>query len=329
MHEGRVVLGAGGTVVLPTQDRRPRRVHRHLPPQQARASASSSRPTRPAHEDLYIPQGENGGAITGDVVRAKITSTRPQATARRSTAAGSPRSSSARRSASSARSRKQARQWIVLPDGNTLTEPILTPDAASRHIKPGTKVVVELTQLPRRRPARPGVITEVLGQAGEKDVDLKSVIVQFNLPGPFPEEVVLTRRAQSLDRVRPRRGAHAPARPDRRDHLHDRPRRRQGLRRRDQPAAARQAATGSWACTSPTSRYFVPADSPLDDGGAGARQQLLLPRPRHPDAAGDPEQRRVLAPGSRAAAVQERVHHLRRRRWCWASGTRARNTRSS
>jgi ribonuclease R len=34
-----------------------------------------------------------------------------------------------------------------------------------------------------------GVITDVLGQAGEKDVDLKTVIVQYNLPEKFPEEV--------------------------------------------------------------------------------------------------------------------------------------------
>ena len=29
----------------------------------------------------------------------------------------------------------------------------------------------------------------MLGEAGEKDVDLKSVIVQFNLPREFPEQV--------------------------------------------------------------------------------------------------------------------------------------------
>jgi ribonuclease R len=79
---------------------------------------------------------------------------------------------------------KQHGQWVVLPDGNALTEPILAPDAASRHFKVGTKVVIELTTYPGESGERPkGVITEVLGEAGEKDVDLKSVIVQFNLPG--------------------------------------------------------------------------------------------------------------------------------------------------
>jgi ribonuclease R len=77
----------------------------------------------------------------------------------------------------------------VTPDGNALTEPILTPDAASRHVRPGTKVVVELTVYPADGQRPQGVITEVLGEAGEKDVDLKSIIVQNNLPGPFPEPV--------------------------------------------------------------------------------------------------------------------------------------------
>ena len=79
---------------------------------------------------------------------------------------------------------------------NLVTEPILAPDAASRHIKVGTKVVIELTTYPGESDDQPvGVITEVLGEAGEKDVDLKSVIVQYNLPGPFPDEVKEQARA--------------------------------------------------------------------------------------------------------------------------------------
>src|SRR5205814_6331082 len=56
-------------------------------------------------------------------------------------------------------------------------------------IRPGTKVVVELTTFPDGGERPQGVITEVLGEAGEKDVDLRSVIVQYNLPGDFPDRV--------------------------------------------------------------------------------------------------------------------------------------------
>src|SRR5579871_2265085 len=60
MHEGRVVMGAGGTIVLPNQQQ-PRSeftgTYRHN-----RRGFGFVVPTDPsAHEDLYIPEGQNGG----------------------------------------------------------------------------------------------------------------------------------------------------------------------------------------------------------------------------------------------------------------------------
>src|SRR5439155_14061153 len=75
-------------------------------------------------------------------------------------------------------------------------------DAASRHAKPGTKVVVEITEYPENGNRAVGVITEILGAAGEKDVDLKSIIVQANLPEKFPEEVSAQAR-HALDNFDP------------------------------------------------------------------------------------------------------------------------------
>jgi exoribonuclease R len=119
MHNGRVVLGARGAVVLPTQKvskdefigtyRHNKRGFGFVVPQD---------PT--AHEDLFVPPGENAGAITGDVVRAKITS----------------RGSRDGKALYSGRvteilQRTQKRfvgsllkhggEWLVMPDGNTLT----------------------------------------------------------------------------------------------------------------------------------------------------------------------------------------------------------------
>jgi exoribonuclease R len=73
MHEGRVVVGQGGVVVMPTE--RTSRdeftgTYRHN-----KRGFGFVVPLDPsAHEDLFIPPGENNAAITGDVVRAKITS---------------------------------------------------------------------------------------------------------------------------------------------------------------------------------------------------------------------------------------------------------------
>ena len=187
MHEGRVVLGSRGAVVLPTQ--KPRGDEFEGTYRHNKRGFGFVVPTDPtSHEDLFIPPGENGGAITGDVVRAKITS-RGQ---RDGKAIYTGRITEVVKRTNKrfvGSLIKSGGQWMVLPDGNTLTEAILTPDAASRHIKPGTKVVVELTSYPEQGQRAQGVITEVLGAAGEKDVDLKSIIVQYNLPGDFPDAV--------------------------------------------------------------------------------------------------------------------------------------------
>src|SRR5688572_15249178 len=186
VDEGRVAYGAGNTIVLPSV---------HGPKdtfvgtyRQNKRGFGFVVPTDPdSHEDLFIAPGDQNGAITGDIVRAKITN--------KSWREGKPMWSGKildiikrtnKRFVGSLS--KTAGTWMVHPDGNTLTEPILTPDAAGRHIKPGTKVVVELTSYPSDDGPAQGVITEVLGEAGEKDVDLKTVIVQFNLPDEFPAD---------------------------------------------------------------------------------------------------------------------------------------------
>ncbi len=197
MHEGRAVWGASGAVVLPPQKQRNDRVigtYRHN-----RRGFGFVVPTDPTgHEDLYIPEGQNGGAITGDVVSAKITS-RGQRDGKAIYEGRIIEVIERTHTRFVGTLVRQADQWTVMPDGNVLTAVIDTPDAASRNVKPGTKVVVELTTYPERNKRAQGVITEVLGKAGEKDVDLRSVIIQFNLPGDFPAAVKDQAR-QALDR---------------------------------------------------------------------------------------------------------------------------------
>jgi len=197
MHAGRVVLGAGNSVMLPAEESKSAGIvggYRHN-----RRGFGFVVPTDPAgHEDLFIPEGENGGALTGDIVRAKITNQEQ----REGKVMYRGRiieiiTRSLKRFVGTLS--KQHGQWIVLPDGNVLTEAILTPDAGSRHIRSGTKVVVELTTYPEAGGPAQGVITRVLGEPGEKDVDLQSVIVQFNLPQEFPEEC-LDQARQAVDR---------------------------------------------------------------------------------------------------------------------------------
>jgi ribonuclease R len=200
MHQGRVCLGSGENIVLPShQAARDEFVGTYRAKKGGFGFVVPSDPT--AHEDLYVPKGANEGAISGDIVRAKITNRR-QGEGKTLFEGRIVEIIERGQKRFVGSLIKQGTQWLVLPDGNSLTAPILAPDAGSRHIKPGTKVVIELTTYPDNDEPAQGVITEVLGQAGEKDVDLKGVIVQHNLPEEFPEEVRAQAR-RSVDSFNP------------------------------------------------------------------------------------------------------------------------------
>lgn len=169
------------------------------PYRQTRRGFGFVMPTQPAgHEDLFIAPEDNGGAITGDIVRAQITG-RYRREGRQMFEGRIIAIEQRGKTQFAGTLAKQNGQWVVLPDGNDFTQPILAPDAGSRHIKPGTKVGIELTQYPKDGQPAVGVITEVLGRQGEKDVDLRSIIIQYNLPLEFPEECKQQAR-QALDR---------------------------------------------------------------------------------------------------------------------------------
>src|SRR5690349_13784422 len=72
MAEGRVMYGDGGTIVVPaSHQRRDELVGTYRQNKRGFGFVVPSDTT--SHEDLYIAPGDNAGAITGDLVRAKIT----------------------------------------------------------------------------------------------------------------------------------------------------------------------------------------------------------------------------------------------------------------
>lgn len=197
MDQGRVVLGQRGCLVLPTAHSRaagPGRQHAseflgtyaHNP--RGFGFVTPDDPT--AKEDIFIPPGENNGALTGDKVRVRV-APRPRGSKEGKALLAGKVVEVVERSNSRfvGDLAKVSGQWYVLPDGNALTTPIRVPDAGSRRLAPGTRVVVELTAFPERGEDAVGVITDVLGKATDKDVDLRSIIIQHNLPEDFPETV--------------------------------------------------------------------------------------------------------------------------------------------
>lgn len=183
--EGRVVLGTQGAILLPGSrvgDNELVGKYRHN-----RKGFGFVIPNDiGSHEDLFIPPGENGGAMTGDIVRSKII----PAGHRQGKAMYEGRVLEIierKHTRFAGTVSKVEGAWFVFPDGKGATDPISTPDAAGRYVTPGTKVIVELTKFGEDGNGLEGVITEVLGEPGEKDVDLHSVIVQFGLPSEWPQ----------------------------------------------------------------------------------------------------------------------------------------------
>lgn len=135
---------------------------------------------------IFVPADAIGDALTGDIVKVKVSR--------------DPRGDgyvgavvdvvTRKKSSYTGTLEKRGGQWLVMPDGRQITDPIVVRDAESKNAGPGDKVVVELTMWPESGMLAEGVITRVLGDAGRPDVETQAVIAAYDLPGEFPEECV-------------------------------------------------------------------------------------------------------------------------------------------
>lgn len=156
------------------------------------------------HGDLFIPPGNVGDAMTGDKVKAKVIHEK-----RRAGGTGkSPYVGKITEVLS--RSDKQysgtliqkGKKFGVQIDGRIFNSPVLIRDISAKNAKPGDKVVIDLIEYPDDRgDGAVGVITEVLGEAGEPDVETLAVMRSAGLIEKFPEDVMQQAReaARKLD----------------------------------------------------------------------------------------------------------------------------------
>lgn len=161
-----------------------------------------------AHGDLFIPPGETRDAITGDTVRARVVCKgkrggrmihegRVLEILRRG------------QSRFVGELRREHSRWYVRPDGQTFHGPIFVDDAGAKGARAGDQVVVEILEYPRRGTDARGVLIQVLGPRGDPEVDLQSILWQYDYPQEFPEAVLEAARAAGAsydpDRVAPKR----------------------------------------------------------------------------------------------------------------------------
>jgi ribonuclease R len=160
-------------------------------------------PKSPYREgDLFVPPEWMRDAISGDTVRAAVVRQPWRARTGRSDAIG-------RIEEVLERGQDQfvgvlvqrGRGWLVEPDGRSLHEAVVIRDPHAKGAKAGDKVVIELVHYPEDEYRAEGVITKVLGPAGEVDVETKAVIEAHGLREEFPPEAIheAQEAARSLD----------------------------------------------------------------------------------------------------------------------------------
>ncbi|MAC20784.1 MAG: hypothetical protein CMJ23_14120 [Phycisphaerae bacterium] len=162
------------------------------------------RPTSPMREgDLFIPPGETLDAISGDIVRCRVVRRTDHRSRGRGSGDASRRGVVGRvaeilergRTTFAGTVRKRGRNWVIEPDGTDLRDPVVVRDPHAKNAKAGDKVVFELVQHPDEHGLGEAVITEVLGAAGEPDVETRAIIAAHGLRDGFESVVVDEARA--------------------------------------------------------------------------------------------------------------------------------------
>ena len=177
---------------------------------------------RRAHGDLFIPPGATSDALTGDTVRAAVQKRRGRGGAQDFVGA-IVEIIRRKRTTFTGELRSQGGRWLVFPDGEALTEPVMVGDPGAKNARAGDKVLFELLHAPEDGMLGEGVITRVLGAAGEPDVETQATIAAYNLPGEFPQSCLDQAREVSsafeTQAERAQAGAGFPDREDLRDTL--------------------------------------------------------------------------------------------------------------
>jgi ribonuclease R len=82
-----------------------------------------------------------------------------------------------------------SRYAFVIPDSRKMYYDIYVPKEHILNAKDGDKVVVKLTRFPEGEENPEGIVTQVLGRAGEHETEIHAIMAEYGLPFGFPEPV--------------------------------------------------------------------------------------------------------------------------------------------
>jgi ribonuclease R len=78
---------------------------------------------------------------------------------------------------------------FLVPDSNNMAVDIFVPKAALYKAKDGEKVIVRITDWPEHARNPFGEVIKVLGKPGDNNVEMQSILSEYNFPLEFPKEV--------------------------------------------------------------------------------------------------------------------------------------------
>ncbi|MBU1010356.1 MAG: ribonuclease R [Bacteroidetes bacterium] len=78
---------------------------------------------------------------------------------------------------------------FLIPDSGTMPVDIFVPKSALNQAKNGEKVIVRITEWPEHAKNPFGEVIHVLGKPGENNVEMQSILAEYNFPLAFPREV--------------------------------------------------------------------------------------------------------------------------------------------
>jgi ribonuclease R len=87
---------------------------------------------------------------------------------------------------------------FLIPDNPSMPVDIFIPKEELKGAKNGLKVIVRITDWPEQSKNPFGTVVEVLGQPGNNDVEMKSILAEFDFPLSFPKSV--EKDAEKIDR---------------------------------------------------------------------------------------------------------------------------------
>lgn len=137
-------------------------------------------------DDVFIPLNASNGAMDGDKVLIKITSTKQEGRRQE----GEVVNILERGNTTVIGKFEDSRNFgFVVPNNKRIYQDIFIPKKLTLGAKNGEVVIAKINTYPDGRRNPEGEIIEIIGNSGDKGVDILTIIKEHNLPEEFPSKV--------------------------------------------------------------------------------------------------------------------------------------------